>query len=169
MISNKKPQNQTSLFFSFESTLDHKHPLYILANKINWTVFSQAFESLYCKDNGRPAKPIRMMEGLLILKHLRNVSHESVVEQWSENIYYQYFCGETSFGCSVPCEASELVHFRKRIGEEGIELILQESIRINGGDKDDDHVSVDTTVQKRTSLSPQTPSCTGRSSRSAGR
>jgi hypothetical protein len=33
-----------------------------------------------------------------------------------------------------PCEASELVHFRKRIGESGIELILKESIRINGND-----------------------------------
>lgn len=89
------------------------------------------------------------MVGLLILKHLRNISDESVVEQWSENIYYQYFCGETSFVCAEPCEASELVHFRKRIGEDGIELILQESIRINGKDKDDDHVSIDTTVQEK--------------------
>lgn len=71
------------------------------------------------------------------------------MEQWSENIYYQYFCGETSFVCAEPCEASELVHFRKRIGEDGIELILQESIRINGKDKDDDHVSIDTTVQEK--------------------
>jgi hypothetical protein len=54
-----------------------------------------------------------------MLKHICNVSDENVVEQWSENIYYQYFCGESSFVCGVPCEASELVHFRKRIGEEG--------------------------------------------------
>lgn len=145
----KKAQNQTSLFFSFESTLNHKHPLFILANKINWLLFEQSFENLYCKNNGRPAKPIRLMVGLLILKHLRNISDESVVEQWSENIYYQYFCGESSFVCSVPCEPSELVHFRKRIGEAGIELILQESIRVNGRDKDDDHVNIDTTVQEK--------------------
>ncbi len=50
-----------------------------------------------------------------MLKHIRNVSDESVVEQWSENIYYQYFCGETSFVSGVPCEASELVHFRKQL------------------------------------------------------
>lgn len=149
MLPDKKPKNQTSLFFSFESTLSHKHPLFILANRINWPLFERAFEDLYCKDNGRPAKPIRLMVGLLILKHLRNISDESVVEQWSENNYYQYFCGETSFVCAVPCEASELVHFRKRIGEQGIELILQESIRINGKDKDDDHVSLDTTVQEK--------------------
>jgi IS5 family transposase len=49
----------------------------------------------------------------------------------------------------VPCEASELVHFRHRIGEEGVELILKESIRVNGDDAGDRHVSVDTTVQEK--------------------
>lgn len=149
MIPKKKPQNQSSLFFSFEDTLNSKHPLFILANRIDWASFETAFEPLYCKDNGRPGKPIRLMVGLLMLKHIRNVSDESVVEQWSENNYYQYFCGETSFVCGAPCEASELVHFRNRIGEKGVELILKESIRINGKDAHDDHVSIDTTVQEK--------------------
>ncbi|MDD3724658.1 MAG: IS5/IS1182 family transposase, partial [Bacteroidales bacterium] len=69
--------------------------------------------------------------------------------QWSENNYYQYFCGESTFVPGVPCEASELVHFRKRIGESGIELILKESIRINSSDSDDDNVNIDTTVQEK--------------------
>ena len=149
MISKKRVTNQMSLFFSFSDTLNQKHPLYILANTIDWNVFDVAFEPLYCSNNGRPAKPIRLMVGLLMLKHIRNVSDESVVEQWSENNYYQYFCGESSFVAGVPCEASELVHFRKRIGETGIELILKESIRVNGDDSHDDCVNVDTTVQEK--------------------
>lgn len=149
MLAGQKDRKQASLFFSFEDTLNHRHPLYILANRIDWEMFEQAFSSLYCKDNGRPAKPIRLMVGLLMLKHLRNVSDESVVEQWAENIYYQYFCGATSFESGVPCEASELVHFRYRIGESGAELIFKESIRINGKDGEDDHVQVDTTVQEK--------------------
>jgi transposase, IS5 family len=149
MTPRKKSQNQGSLFFSFESTLNHKHPLFMLANKVNWQLFEDAFTPLYCSNNGRPGKPIRLMVGLLMLKHIRNVSDENVVEQWSENNYYQYFCGESSFVCGVPCEASELVHFRKRIGEQGVELILKESIRINGEDGKDDHVSIDTTVQEK--------------------
>lgn len=88
--------NQQSLFFDLESQLNQKHPLYLLANKIDWNVFEEAFKGLYCANNGRPAKPIRRMVGLMILKHVRNVSDESVVEQWQENIYYQYFCGEQS-------------------------------------------------------------------------
>jgi len=149
MLAASKDRLQSSLFFSLSDTLDQKHPLYILSHTINWQQFETAFKPLYCDDNGRPAKPIRLMTGLLMLKHIRNISDESVVEQWSENIYYQYFCGERQFITGPPCEASELVHFRKRIGEQGIELILKESIRINGDDSNDQHVSVDTTVQEK--------------------
>ena len=149
MLAKKKTSNQSSFFFSLEDTLNPRHPLYILANRVDWKLFETAFSPLYCLDNGRPAKPIRLMVGLLILKHIRNVSDESVVEQWSENLYYQYFCGFQEFVASAPCEASELVHFRKRIGESGIELIFKESIRINGDDSNDDDVNADTTVQEK--------------------
>lgn len=149
MIPQKKNISQLGFFSSFDDILSHKHPLYILACKVYWQQFEDAFLPLYCQDNGRPAKPIRLMVGLLMLKHIRNISDEGVVEQWSENNYYQYFCGEKSFVPGVPCEASELVHFRKRIGEEGIALILKESIRINGNDSEDPHVNVDTTVQEK--------------------
>jgi len=149
MLAKEKRTNQTSLFLTLEDMLDQRHPLYILANKVNWQEFEDAFKTFYCEDNGRPAKPIRLMVGLLILKHIRNISDESVVEQWSENNYYQYFSGEKVFLPCVPCEASELVHFRHRIGESGIELILKESIRINGKDSHDENASIDTTVQEK--------------------
>ena len=141
--------NQQSLFFDLESQLNQKHPLYLLANKIDWNVFEEAFKGLYCANNGRPAKPIRRMVGLMILKHVRNVSDESVVEQWQENIYYQYFCGEQSIQTSAPCTPTELVEFRKRIGEEGVELILKESIRVNDDHDDIDKSFIDSTVQEK--------------------
>ena len=149
MIPKKQPRNTPFLFSDYETLLNHKNPLFILANKINWQIFEDAFLPLYSKDKGRPGKPIRMMVGLLILKHLRNISDESVVEQWSENMYFQYMCGEVRIAAGAPCEASELVYFRKRIGESGIELILKESIRINQDDAQDDDVIVDTTVQEK--------------------
>lgn len=136
-------------YSTFEEQLSHQHPLYILANSVNWNQFDTSFAPLYCFNNGRPAKPIRLMVSLLILKHIRNLSDESVVEQWAENSYYQYFSGEKVFACGEPCEASELVHFRNRIGADGIELIFKESIRINGKDGQDDDVSSDTTVQEK--------------------
>ena len=149
MISKQKTSPQVNFFFYLEDTLNKNHPLFILSNRIDWQLFEDAFSPLYCADNGRPAKPIRLMVGLLILKHLRNVSDESVVEQWTENLYYQYFCGLQQFSTDSPCASSDLTHFRKRIGEAGIELIFKESIRINGKDSNDPDVSVDTTVQEK--------------------
>jgi IS5 family transposase len=139
---------QRGFYSTFEEQLSHRHPLYILADKVQWDVFEKAFGQHY-SDEGRPAKPIRLMVSLLLLKHIRNLSDESVVEQWMENVYYQYFSGEKMYACGVPCEASELVHFRNRIGEEGIELIFKESIRINGKDGKEDEATVDTTVQEK--------------------
>ncbi len=148
MLSKSFPKTQFGFYSTFEEQLSHSHPLYVLANKIHWEIFDEAFSKLY-SDEGRPAKPIRLMVSLLILKHIRNISDESVVEQWFENIYYQYFSGEKSYACGTPCEASELVHFRNRIGDEGIELIFKESIRVNGKDGQEQQATTDTTVQEK--------------------
>ena len=148
----KRTSKQLSMFSSLEDMLSHEHPLFQLSNKINWESFENAFSPLYCNNNGRPAHPIRLMCGLLILKHLRNVSDEMVVSQWSENAYYQYFCGGLEFMPKQPCDASELVHFRNRIGEEGMELILAESIRVNTDHDNEDHFDtafIDSTVQEK--------------------
>jgi len=119
------------LFWDLETMLDSRNPLFKLANLIDWASFESAFSPLFSGENGRPPKPVRLMVGLLILKHVRNVSDEQVVSQFSENAYYQYFCGMESFTIAPPCASTELVHFRHRIGEAGIEMILKESIRVN--------------------------------------
>ena len=149
MLSKQKRTTQIGFFSSFEDQLDHKHPLFQLASIISWNLFEETFSKHYSLTQGAPAKPIRLMVSLLILKQLRNLSDESVVEQWSENSYYQYFSGEQSFVPLTPCVPTELVEFRKRIGEEGAELIFKESIRVNGKDADDNNLSGDTTVQEK--------------------
>jgi transposase, IS5 family len=148
MLTKPASPSQLSFYSTFEEQLSHSHPLYILANQIQWSIFEEAFAKLYSEE-GRPAKPIRLMVSLLMLKHVRNLSDESVVEQWFENIYYQYFSGEKTYACGVPCEASDLVHFRNRIGEQGIELIFKESIRVNGKDGGEQEATTDTTVQEK--------------------
>jgi transposase, IS5 family len=153
MLKATKPNSQLQIFGGLGDTLDQKHPLYLLANSLNWSIFDNAFKEHYSEKMGAPAKPIRLMVSLLILKHLRDLSDENLVEQWSENCYYQYLGGEQIFQPKIPCVPTELVAFRKRIGEAGVELILKESIRINKSD--DDHpnesssVSLDTTVQEK--------------------
>ena len=136
-------------YSTFEEQLKHTHPLYKLASVINWKVFEEAFSKHYSATHGKPAKPIRLMVSLLILKQVRNLSDESVVEQWSENSYYQYFSGEVYFSPNPPCVPTELVEFRKRIGSQGVELIFKESIKVNGDDANDDNLSGDTTIQEK--------------------
>jgi len=151
----KKPEPQLGLFHGLADQLDQRHPLYLLADKIDWSIFEEAFKVYYSETMGKPAKPIRLMVSLLILKYVRNLSDENLVEQWSENLYYQYLSGEQYFRATTPCVPTELVAFRQRIGESGVELILKESIRVNNphDDKNDDDkvsvVSVDTTVQEK--------------------
>ena len=75
---------QASLFWDLETMLDQNHPLFKLANMIDWRGFEKAFSPLYCTDNGCPPKPMRLMTSLVILKHIRDVSDEQVVAQFSE-------------------------------------------------------------------------------------
>lgn len=149
MLPKTKQTAQTSFFLPLAEQLDQHHPLYLLANAIDWSFFEIAFSKHYSATMGKPAKPIRLMVSLLILKQLRNLSDENLVVAWSENLYFQYFGGGQYFVPKAPCSSTELVEFRKRIGIEGVELILKESIRINGKDGDEDTLSADTTVQEK--------------------
>jgi IS5 family transposase len=43
MIPRKKNSSQLGFFFGFADTLNPKHPLYILANRVDWQQFEDAF------------------------------------------------------------------------------------------------------------------------------
>ena len=144
MLKSSKKDRQTSLSFSLDDKLDQEHPLYIFAKKVDWKMFEKVFSYLYNKDNATPTKSIRLMVGLLILKYLRNLSDGNLIEQWTENIYYQYFCGQQEFLSSQPCTSNELFFFRSLIGESGCELILKESIRINWEDSQENNITYPT-------------------------
>jgi IS5 family transposase len=128
--------------------LDSKDSLVALADAIPWKRFAESFAKYYSKE-GRPAKPIRLMVGLLILKQLENLSDERVVLQWKRNPYYQYFCGMNAYLPALPCDSTELVKFRQRIGTEGIEEIFAMSVSLHGKAVEEKQVIIDTTVQEK--------------------
>ena len=147
----KTPPRQRQGNFLYQDLLEQlnpKDPLLLLAGKIPWEIFDREFSVLYA-DRGRPGKPIRLMVGLLLLKQIENLSDERVVEAWVRNPYYQAFCGMEHFQWRFPCDPSDLVHFRKRIGESGVEKILQVSISIHGERALEREIVVDTTVQEK--------------------
>ena len=128
--------------------LNPKHPLLLLAKKFPWALLEKEFATLY-SSLGRPGKSIRLMVGLLLLKQIENMSDERVVEAWVQNPYYQAFCCVEHFQWNKPCDSSELVYFRKRIGEVGVEKIFQASIAIHGKKSLEREIVIDTTVQEK--------------------
>jgi IS5 family transposase len=127
----KNPDPQANLF-SFSMRLDQlcdrSNELYVMADKIDWTIFENSFGAMYCEDNGRTAKPIRLMVGLHILKAIFGESDEGVVEKWVQNPYWQYFCGETEFQHNLPIDFTLMGKWRKRVKKDGFEKILESSI-----------------------------------------
>lgn len=149
MIGKSPNEQQKHLFLpNLTDFINLRHPLCLLAEKIDWQQFETDFAPFY-STAGSPAKPIRLMVGLLILKQIYNLGDETVMAEWVSNPYYQYFCGAVVFQWKFPCDPSDLVHFRHRIGVEGVEKILAVSILMHGKEILNEDVSIDTTVQPK--------------------
>lgn len=149
-MKGKSPdQNQRNLFLPIlKDIVNPNHELVILAHRIDWQSLEEDFSDLY-SHTGQPGMPIRMMVGLLLLKRIYNLGDETVMDQWLQNPYYQYFCGETVFQWQYPCDPSDLVHFRKRIGKEGAEKIFQLSVEQRKDQIRTKDVMVDSTAQEK--------------------
>lgn len=129
--------------------INPNHALVVLAYQIDWDEFEDSFSPLY-SHTGQPGVPIRTMVGLLLLKRIYNHGDETVMEQWLQNPYFQHFCGEAEFQWEYPCDPSDLVHFRKRIGEQGAEKIFQLSVQTRKKEiKARKDVLIDTTAQEK--------------------
>lgn len=147
MKSRKKDHSRSFLFPTLEEQCDPRHPLKKLGDRIPWPDFEEAFSGYYSEE-GRPAKAVRLMVGLLLLKQMFNQSDEAVVERWVENPYWQQFCGMSEFQWELPCDPSDLVYFRNRIGEQGVTLILAISAQMHGKKCQEAEIVIDSMVQE---------------------
>ena len=143
---------QLEMFKTILTSFIHPdHKLCLLAKEIDWISLEKEFAPLY-GSTGRPSIPIRTIVGLILLKQMYNMGDETVVERYLENPYWQHFCGEVYFQYKLPFDPSDFVHFRKRIGEDGMKKIFKQSIDLFGEDtirREVKEVRVDTTVQEK--------------------
>lgn len=110
-----------------ENLVDRRHALIQLAQRMPWPALEDALQDTLPPTPagaGRPALPVRLMSGLLYLKHAYDLSDEAVCERWLENPYWQFFTGEVFFQTTLPCDPSSLVRWRKMLGEAGLEELL---------------------------------------------
>jgi IS5 family transposase len=94
------------------------------------------------------------MVGLHYLKYLFDESDESVVAKFVENPDWQFFCGGLYFEHGLPCHPTSLVRWRRRLGAEGIEKLLTETLSTAKREQalkesEIKRVHVDTTVQEK--------------------
>ena len=113
-----------------DEIIDLGHPLARLAREIDWDFLDQRFSAVCWAGPGQPPLPTRLVAGLLILKHMHDLSDEVLCARWLENPYYQDFCGEQSFCRKLPFERSSLSRWRQRLGEEELNALLQESLSV---------------------------------------
>ena len=125
---SRPPEQDDLLRPRLVDMIDPRHELVKLAALIDWDVFEEQWSGFFPSGTGRPATPPRMVAGLLYLQHAFRLSDEAVVARWVENPYYQHFTGETFFQHHPPIDPSSLTRWRKRIGEEGVEWMLTQTI-----------------------------------------
>ena len=117
----RHPDRQIPLFRTgFFEALNPGHELVRAARRIDWKGLHRSLLPCY-STIGRSGKPTRLMAGLHFLKLRFGCSDAAAVEELHENVYWQYFCGLTSFQKGPILEASALVRFRKRLGEKKLE------------------------------------------------
>lgn len=153
-------RGQHELFRSrLDQILDMGHSKVVLACKIDWGFLAERCGDNYSEKPGHPALSTRLMAGLHILKYVDNLSDEEVCARFIENPYYQYFCGEEFFRHDLPLDRSSMTRWRNRMGDDKIEVLLQESLSVAvkvGAAKPSDFtkVIVDTTVMEKSIAFP---------------
>jgi len=103
--------------FPFGGKLDENNRWLRIAELIPWDELEGSYRS-YFSHTGRPAKDGRLVIGLLLLKHMTNVSDEEMVQLLRENIYFQAFCGFEHFVTNRVLDSSTLSKARERLGVE---------------------------------------------------
>ena len=131
-----------------------KHPLVKLAELIDWSFFETRWAEFFPSRTGRPASSPRLIAGLLYLQHTFACSDEDLIWTWVENPYWQHFCGETYFQHEPPIDPSSMTRWRQRIGEEGVEWLLTETIEAARRgkvvkSKSFEKIIIDTTVMEK--------------------
>ena len=98
------------------NVLDRRKPLYELAVNIDWKRLESAWAVHFSKGKGRTTKSPRLIACLMIISYLMDLSDKEVVEQFTQNPYYQFLCGELYFTQETPCHQTCLCNWRQVLG-----------------------------------------------------
>jgi IS5 family transposase len=95
-----------------------------LAREIDCGFLDRRFASVCTPGPGQPGLPPRLVAGLIILKHMHNLSDEVLCARWLESSYYQFLCDELSICHRLPFDRSSLTYWRQRLGEAQLAALI---------------------------------------------
>jgi IS5 family transposase len=114
-----------SFSLPFAEHLDPRNRWVVLAKLVPWELAEEIYRQSLCNDFGAPALPARLGLGALLIKERLKLTDRETVAAIQENPYLQFFIGKKQFSHVAPFDASLMVGFRKRFGEEGLAQISE--------------------------------------------
>ena len=110
-----------------------------LADRIPWAKWEARYASLFPSGRGRPAIPLRIALGALIIQKREHLSDRKLVRGIAENPYLQYFLGLPAFDSAAPFKPAVLVSFRKRLSADFLQSVNEDIL--SGAPSTSEHAS----------------------------
>ena len=125
----RKPGQTDMLLHRLDDLLNMNHPIIVLTALINWEANERDYAENFPSHTGRPATRVRLAVDLLYLQHTFKLSDSSVLAQWIQNPYFQFFCGEGFMQHVPPVDPSSLSRWRRTLGKRGVSRLLAATIK----------------------------------------
>lgn len=129
---------------------------------ILWDAIEEKYAKLFPSKTGMPAKSLRTALGSLPIQKQLGFSNQGLVEEITENPYFQYFIGLSGYQTEATFVTSLLVEFRKRLTEGILGEINEMIIAYNtpddstSGGSSSNHTETDADKNKGTLILDET-------------
>jgi len=123
--TNRQQLEFPDFYLPFSGHLDPENRWVALAQLVPWELAEEIYHADLCQDSGQPIVPARVALGALLIKERQGLTDRETVETIEENPYMQFFLGLEEFTQEPPFDASLMVDFRKRFGEEGMQRMAE--------------------------------------------
>ncbi|MEW6106931.1 MAG: IS1182 family transposase [Bacillota bacterium] len=127
MMGRNEAQLDFFTQYAYERLVPKDHELRRIRETIEMAFVRDLVKDLYCDDNGRPSWDPEVMIRALFVEFYADLSDRDLERELQVNLLYRWFCG-LDLNSGTP-DATALVVFRKRLGEERFEKIFDALVK----------------------------------------
>lgn len=133
VVDSAARKNQLNIFAQewLGMELNKNHELYKLKNLLDYSIIDEIVSEYYTVSPlGRPKHEGLALCCMLMLQNIYNLSDRQAARAFSENPYYQNFCGFQYFQKDYSISSYAILRFRNCLGVEGMKKILSYTLKI---------------------------------------